>query len=88
MRRQTDSCEKSFIKEFSHDRTDARRRTLKLYPNLEKAADQAIDACRGDARAAVIALLVANDFLEHELELARIAVSSGFSRGWHHRKAR
>ncbi|NGN44704.1 hypothetical protein G6N74_26970 [Mesorhizobium sp. CGMCC 1.15528] len=53
---------------------------------LERAADQAIDACGGDARAAVTALLIANDFLERQLALTRIAVSSGFSRGWHHRK--
>ncbi len=55
--------------------------------DLEKAADQAIEACGGDARAAVIGLLVANDFLERELELTRVAVSSGFSRGWHRRKS-
>jgi hypothetical protein len=55
--------------------------------DLEKAADQAIEACDGDARAAVIGLLVANDFLERELELTRVAVSSGFSRGWHRRKS-
>ncbi len=47
----------------------------------EMAADQAIEACGGDARAAVIAFLVANDFLEWELDLTRIAVLSGFSRG-------
>lgn len=46
-----------------------------------KAADQAIEACPDDARAAIIAL-VANDFLEREraLESTRVAVSSGFSR--------
>jgi hypothetical protein len=54
---------------------------------LEEAVDEAIEACGGDARAAVIALLVANDFLERELELTRVAVSSGFSRQWHHRRA-
>jgi hypothetical protein len=40
--------------------------------DLEKAADQAIEARGGDARAAVIGLLVANDFLERELEVRRI----------------
>ncbi|SFU21045.1 hypothetical protein [Mesorhizobium sp. YR577] len=54
---------------------------------LEIAADEAIEACGGDARAAIIGLLVANDFLERELELTRVAVSSGFSRGWHRRKS-
>ena len=55
-------------------------------PAWEVAADQAIEACGGDARAAVIALLIMNDAMERELELTRVAVSSGFSRGWHHRK--
>lgn len=45
---------------------------------LERAADQAIEACGGDAREAVKALIVANDFLEHRLqELA----SPGYARG-------
>jgi hypothetical protein len=35
---------------------------------LEAAADQAIAACGGDAREAVKALLVANEFLEREIE--------------------
>jgi hypothetical protein len=35
---------------------------------LEAAADQAIAACGGDAREAVKALIVANQFLETELE--------------------
>jgi hypothetical protein len=35
---------------------------------LEATADQAIAACGGDAREAVKALLVANEFLEREIE--------------------
>jgi hypothetical protein len=35
---------------------------------LDAAADQAIAACGGDAREAVKALLVANEFLEREIE--------------------
>jgi hypothetical protein len=35
---------------------------------LNLAADQAIAACGGDAREAVKALLVANEFLEREIE--------------------
>jgi hypothetical protein len=54
--------------------------------DLEAAADEAIVTCGGDARAAVIALIVANGFLERELEMTRVAVSSGFSRQWHHRR--
>lgn len=55
-------------------------------PDVEAAADEAIAICGGDARAAVKALLVANDFLERELELTRMAVSFGYSRGWHSKR--
>lgn len=45
---------------------------------IEVAADQAIEACGGDAREAVKALIVANEFLEQRLqELA----SPGYARG-------
>jgi hypothetical protein len=47
---------------------------------LEAAADQAIAACGGDAREAVKALIVANHFLETELEKLRAAVSTGYAR--------
>ena len=46
------------------------------FARMGGGADQAIKACGGDARAAVIALLILNDAIEHELELTRIAVSS------------
>ena len=48
---------------------------------LEAAADQAIAACGGDARQAVKALIVANDFLEAQLEELRSKVSTGYARG-------
>jgi hypothetical protein len=48
---------------------------------LEAAADQAIAACNGDAREAVKALIVANAFLETELEKLRASVSTGYARG-------
>jgi hypothetical protein len=48
---------------------------------LEAAADQAIAACGGDAREAVKALIVANEFLEAELESQ---VSRGYMRGVKH----
>jgi hypothetical protein len=48
---------------------------------LEAAADQAIAACGGDAREAVKALLIANEFLETELETQ---VSRGYMRGVRH----
>ncbi|MBP1096001.1 hypothetical protein [Bradyrhizobium diazoefficiens] len=49
--------------------------------DLEFAADQAIATCRGDAREAVKALLVANGFLEAELEALQASVSTGYARG-------
>ena len=48
---------------------------------LEAAADQAIAACGGDAREAVKALLIANEFLEREMEAQ---VSQGYVRGVRH----
>ena len=48
---------------------------------LEAAADQAIAACDGDAREAMKALLVANEFLEAELGTQ---VSHGYMRGVRH----
>jgi hypothetical protein len=48
---------------------------------LEAAADQAIAACGGDAREAVRALIVANQFLETELDKLKAAVSMGYARG-------
>jgi hypothetical protein len=48
---------------------------------LDEATDQAIAACGGDAREAVKALIVANTFLETELEKLRAAVSPGYARG-------
>jgi hypothetical protein len=48
---------------------------------LNAAADDAIAACGGDAREAVKALLIANEFLEAELEAQ---VSRGYMRGDRH----
>jgi hypothetical protein len=48
---------------------------------LDAAADQAIAACGGDAREAVKALLIANEFLEAEIEAS---VSRGYLRGVRH----
>jgi hypothetical protein len=48
---------------------------------LDAAADQAIAACGGDAREAVKALIVANHFLETELDKMRATVSPGYARG-------
>jgi len=48
---------------------------------LEAATDQAIASCGGDAREAVKALIVANHFLQFELEKLRASVSTGYARG-------
>jgi hypothetical protein len=48
---------------------------------LEAATDQAIAACNGGAREAVKALIIADHFLEGELERLRAAVSAGYARG-------
>lgn len=53
---------------------------------LERAVDEVIAVCDGDARAAVRALIVANRFLEDELAMATPAVSYGYSKGWHARR--
>ena len=49
----------------------------------ESSCDEVIALCGGDPRAAVKALLVANAFLEDELALTKLAVSFGYSKGWH-----
>lgn len=45
---------------------------------LEAAANQAIEACGGDAREAVKSLIVANEYLERRLEEM---ASPGYARG-------
>jgi hypothetical protein len=48
---------------------------------VETEIDAAIALCGGDTRAALRATLVANAFLEAEVERLSVAVSSGFARG-------
>lgn len=48
---------------------------------LDIAADQAVEACDGDAWAAVRALLVANAALEEEIARLSARVSTGYARG-------
>jgi FAD/FMN-containing dehydrogenase len=48
---------------------------------LDAAIDQAIAACGGDLRAAIGALIVANNYLEAEVEELMKAVSRAFVRG-------
>lgn len=49
--------------------------------SLEAEVDEAIATCGGDVRAALRATLVANAYLETELERLTEAISSGFARG-------
>jgi hypothetical protein len=49
--------------------------------DLELAVDQAIAACDGDTRAAIRALILANDFLENEVSELMKAVSHAYVRG-------
>jgi hypothetical protein len=51
---------------------------------LEAAVDDAIAACDGDLRAAIRALIVANNFLECEVEELMKAVSHAYTRGRFH----
>ncbi len=51
--------------------------------DLELAAEEAIEACSGDAREAVEALLVTMNFLENEVARLRGAISKGYSRRRH-----
>lgn len=51
---------------------------------LEAAVDDAIAACNGDLRAAIRALIVANNFLECEVEGLMKAVSHAYTRGRFH----
>ena len=48
---------------------------------LEAEVDEAIAICGGDVRAALRATLVANAYLEAELERLTEAISTGFARG-------
>jgi hypothetical protein len=49
--------------------------------DLEADVQAAIEACGGDARAAVRALVIANAFLEARCERMRSFISPGFARG-------
>ena len=51
---------------------------------LEAAADQAIAVCGGDVRAALKAMIVANEFLESEVSELMKAISHAYVRGRFH----
>jgi hypothetical protein len=48
---------------------------------IEAEVDEAIATCGGDARAALRATLIANAYLEAEIERLTEAISTGFARG-------
>jgi hypothetical protein len=48
---------------------------------LDAAVEQAIAVCDGDMRAAICALIVANNFLESEISELKKAVSHAYTRG-------
>ena len=48
---------------------------------LEAEVDEAIATCGGDVRAALPATLIANTYLETEIERLTEAISTGFARG-------
>ena len=48
---------------------------------LEAEVDEAIATCGGDVRAALRATLIANAYLESEVERLTDAISTGFARG-------
>jgi hypothetical protein len=48
---------------------------------LEEEAEEAIALCGGDVRAALKSALVANAFLQAEIETLAAAASTGFARG-------
>jgi hypothetical protein len=48
---------------------------------IEAEVDEAIATCGGDARAALRATLIANTYLEAEIERLTEAVLTGFARG-------
>ena len=48
--------------------------------SLEQQVDAAIAVCDGDVRAALMAALVYNSFLERKLDMMRGMISSGYTR--------
>lgn len=48
---------------------------------LDAAVEQAIAVCDGDMRAAIRALIIANNFLESEISELKKAVSHAYTRG-------
>jgi hypothetical protein len=64
---------------------NASKRSIAAEPDaaalLEAEVDEAIALCGGDMRAALRATLIANAYLESEVERLTEAISTGFARG-------
>ena len=54
--------------------------TLSDNSHYEQACDQAIAMCDGNLRSTIKALIMANEYLEHELEELQALVSGGLTR--------
>ncbi len=48
---------------------------------LEQAVDAVVTLCDGDPRAALRALVAANDYLNSEVERLQAMISNGYARG-------
>jgi hypothetical protein len=55
---------------------------------VEAEVEEAIALCGGDLRAALRATLIANTYLQDEVDRLTDAVSAGFARGKVHRRAK
>jgi hypothetical protein len=51
--------------------------SLPEYTHYEKACDQAIAMCDGNLRSTIKALIMANEYLEAELEELQAAITAG-----------
>ncbi len=49
-------------------------------PELEAAVDEVVALCEGDERAALRALVAANDYLNAEVERLEAMISNGYAR--------
>jgi hypothetical protein len=59
----------------------SRKSEVETGASLEAEVDEAIGACGGDVRAALRATLIANSYLETEIERLIEGISTGFARG-------
>ena len=63
------------------NRADAAEPLTVPSAELETAVDTVVALCDGDQRAALRALVAANDFLNREVERLQAMISAGYARG-------